>query len=716
MRDETLERETTFDYDGMGREVKVDEAAFRTEETLRRGKDTKLVYDANGNVIERLTDGRFQTDGSYTGGKRATFAYDSVDQENELVVTAPNEATRRTLTDYWPSGERKSRTTKRSTAAEDTVDRMFYFSDGRLSRKDRKREGASTYAKNQPYSYGINGNRTTDERGSYVFNAREQVTRWTRPNNAVTDYGLNGSGSILTQATTGQPTITYEYEPDGQRLKAAVSGGARTVYAYDKFGSMTGYALEGQTPPLMWGHDEFGRMVTSNRGGIQTTYSYDALDRRDTKIEGGRTFDLSYVGASEALSQEQEFGGQTEFRSYDYTGNALERLGTARKTSTTPTAPYRAYSTDANGSVEGLEDDQGNLIGPAYSYDPYGTQLNSETALAADARENPFRFEGHYYDSAAKSYDMRARAYLPEIGRFLGEDRYEDPQGDQGLELDSLTQDRYAFAGGNPVDNIEFDGHKAPTGGRDSTSQSLMVFGGRTVRNRNANQQATFFSAERTVVHRRSGDAPLSDAVGGYHMPRPVAPPRVIPRCPRAYCDPNDDDFENAVVGATCGAFIICSSGDDSVRTATSLFGIGKLKTAFQGVKGAIGLTKSADEAVGGAKRARAQVDDAKLGYLFGEVTSSAHNVARSAENLAQLSRLGIRNDDAGRALLREHLEGVADDASSVARTFSNRYGTFEVRESLLGGPSGKFAKLESTWQLSSGGSRRLTTVIPFGR
>jgi RHS repeat-associated protein len=55
---------------------------------------------------------------------------------------------------------------------------------------------------------------------------------------------------------------------------------------------------------------------------------------------------------------------------------------------------------------------------------------------------------------------MKARAYLPEIGRFLQEDHYEAALGDQALETDPLTQDRYAFAGGNPTNNIEFDGHR----------------------------------------------------------------------------------------------------------------------------------------------------------------------------------------------------------------------------------------------------------------
>jgi RHS repeat-associated protein len=138
----------------------------------------------------------------------------------------------------------------------------------------------------------------------------------------------------------------------------------------------------------------------------------------------------------------------------------------------TGTVPYRAYMTDAAGSVEALEDDQGNVVGGAYSYDPCGAQLD-ESGLTGDAKANPFRFEGHYYDAESKVYDMRARAYFPKIARFLGEDRYEDPLADQALEADALTQDRYAFAGGNPVDNIEFDGYE-PIGSFNPQGEQVM--------------------------------------------------------------------------------------------------------------------------------------------------------------------------------------------------------------------------------------------------
>jgi RHS repeat-associated protein len=99
------------------------------------------------------------------------------------------------------------------------------------------------------------------------------------------------------------------------------------------------------------------------------------------------------------------------------------------------TAEYRACSKDAFGSVEGLEDENGEVGQDRYEYDPYGAQTCGEGPLSDDAKANPFRFQGHYYDSGQQTYDMRARAYLPEIGRFLQEDHFEDAAGDMALEI-----------------------------------------------------------------------------------------------------------------------------------------------------------------------------------------------------------------------------------------------------------------------------------------
>jgi RHS repeat-associated protein len=132
---------------------------------------------------------------------------------------------------------------------------------------------------------------------------------------------------------------------------------------------------------------------------------------------------------------------------------------------------YSAYAKDANGSVVALEESDGStLTTKEYEYDPYGEldreapQASSgdqlELGLDPDAKDNPFRFEGFYYDSGVKTYDMHARHYRPEIGQFLSRDTFASAAGDMALQADPLTQNRYAFAGGNPVTNVEFDGHK----------------------------------------------------------------------------------------------------------------------------------------------------------------------------------------------------------------------------------------------------------------
>jgi RHS repeat-associated protein len=147
---------------------------------------------------------------------------------------------------------------------------------------------------------------------------------------------------------------------------------------------------------------------------------------------------------------------------YEY-DSALRRLG-QRTTLAGVGLGYRSFAYDANGSVEGLEGSDGEIAtADRYRYDPYGELQDAETDLSAAAKENPFRFEGFYYDASVKTYDMQARPYRPDVGRFLTQDRFESGSGDLALQSDPMTSNRYTFAGANPVNNIEFDGHKSCT-------------------------------------------------------------------------------------------------------------------------------------------------------------------------------------------------------------------------------------------------------------
>ncbi len=108
------------------------------------------------------------------------------------------------------------------------------------------------------------------------------------------------------------------------------------------------------------------------------------------------------------------------------------------------------------------------------------------------------------------------------------------------------------------------------------------------------------------------------------------------------------------------------------------------------------------------------EISPNKFDYIFGRVSSNAHNAARSNQLAHAMKRLGIHDTAAGRSFLSEHLAASAKAQGNLVRSFSNSYGAFEVRESLLIGPSGRSARLESTFQVLESGTRRFSTVITF--
>lgn len=108
-------------------------------------------------------------------------------------------------------------------------------------------------------------------------------------------------------------------------------------------------------------------------------------------------------------------------------------------------------------------------------------------------------------------------------------------------------------------------------------------------------------------------------------------------------------------------------------------------------------------------------IPESKLDYLFGRASGRLHNLARTNQNALQMKRLGIPDMSFGHELLIEHLKKVPDMPDNIIRVIFNRYGRFEIRESLFAGRSGKFCKFETTWQIQEDSVRRLTTVIPYG-
>jgi RHS repeat-associated protein len=119
--------------------------------------------------------------------------------------------------------------------------------------------------------------------------------------------------------------------------------------------------------------------------------------------------------------------------------------------------------------VEEITDQNGDARS-TYGYTAYGkndaaqfTGIDKpDPANPDDPNKEPYnvyRFNAKRFDQATGDYDMGFRDYDPGLNRFLARDAYQGALADLSLAVDPFTQNRYAFAGGNPISNIELDGH-----------------------------------------------------------------------------------------------------------------------------------------------------------------------------------------------------------------------------------------------------------------
>lgn len=478
---------TTFDFDSLGRE-------------------TKMTVDPSDDKPDRVTRTRWSDGGAMIGREKPNetverWSWNVLGEKVQKVRDPVSGATDTQPYDYDANGNRTT----------DERGRHWFNARDQLTRWKRPTDSGRS-----------------DRRGwmtSYELNGTGAITRKVEDDDD--DEANNGAPPSFDMAAspgTAGPEVDTFYEYDGDRLERSVTADrseptglsvvkARSTYRYDdaqnvqriytqQRGWVAGVSSDPEPQPVnqtplepqecaaddttaststvRYCYDEFNRQIlaTGTGEGEPSVISYDGLDRRDRKttddgaLGGEEVRDYSYIGASELLAHESVSDDgildEDKTRTYDYDSQG-DRQGFDKHDGT-----YRAYDKDANGSVTGLEQAQGQInegtaLGgdETYDYDPYGEldrdppagSSDLDAGLSQDAQDNPFRFQGFYYDSGVKTYDMHARHYRPDIQRFLSRDLYASATGDQALQADPLTQNRYAFAGANPVTNIEFDGH-----------------------------------------------------------------------------------------------------------------------------------------------------------------------------------------------------------------------------------------------------------------
>jgi RHS repeat-associated protein len=602
VRDADHTHRTEYTRDGAERATDVVqryETGDPTGTTWQRGRDSTFAYDPDGNVTVRRTNGvddRSMTPhtmsdastGAYTASAR--FTYDREDKETTGAFWEPTPAGNPTVTDstcatgatavtgvrcvrttYHASGQRRTRRQQNDTLM------TTYFDDyGQPTERRRHPTSAASGTAGDivtSYTYDIRGNRTADKPGEateYVYNARNQLTSWTRGSdyNTTATNGINHSGWTLVYdrnpdgsiadtkdhqgAATTPIAKTRTYNYTGQRLDSIkTQAGSSTTwdgYAANAFGSVISVTTGQTADPGPGGsrsdagcsgtlastdshttrycYDQFDRLLQQRSpGGEQQEFRYDGMDRRDERIDHADgtavASGFAYIGSTSSISGQKIPTGPTTAVTVSFDRDSADApLAVTLRTGTGP-ATTKTYATDANGNPTGVEQTNGKVdAADRYVYDPYGDlDAEANSALSSDAATNPLRFNGFDYDSAVKTYDMRARDYRPDTGRFLQTDRYESPNSDVALIASPLTQNRYDFAANDPVDNVEFDGH-APNNTTDGPNDQYNGTGSTPTPSRKISHARNARGDGRSRAM-KAQDSSLPDPHPGYYDPNP---------------------------------------------------------------------------------------------------------------------------------------------------------------------------------------------------
>ncbi len=394
-----------------------------TSHTDRNGAVTRFEYDMLGRLV-RVEQGQHVVTASYDAGDRVL----SLDDSDTGTLRWSYNAFDEVVQANSPQGTVRyeyDRGGRRIAMTADAQPRIQYRYDavGRLVRQWQGNESVTF-----DYDAASRLTRTTLPNGvetGYVYNAAGQVTgiAWTRPGQATLGtlgYGYDALGRRVAQAGTYASPLLPEASQgrntfDDNNRKTRHDSRA---LSYDANGNL----LDDGHRTYHW--NARNQLVAIKVGdAVQASFQYDALGRRISKTEGGKTTTYLYDG----MDIVQERQGNT-------VNPILTGPGIDQRFARNEGSERTYFLTDALGSTRALTNAAGEVI-QRYDYTPYGQtrQLNAGTT-------NPYQYTGRERD-ASGIYYYRARYYSPGMGRFISE----DPIGLRG------GVNTYAYVSGNPL-------------------------------------------------------------------------------------------------------------------------------------------------------------------------------------------------------------------------------------------------------------------------
>ncbi|MEA2372322.1 MAG: hypothetical protein QOH12_2716 [Solirubrobacteraceae bacterium] len=259
-------------------------------------------------------------------------------------------------------------------------------------------------------------------------------------------------------ARLGAESIAYEED----RLVDAALAPAGSSFDFDDRGNRCARHAPGE-PSTLYRYGDHDRLVEVERAGrTLVRYGYDAAGRRVCREDEAGTTLLHYDGAGNLLAETDQHGRARA----TYLCVGTRCLARIDGPIGAPAAAW--YHLDHAGSAWAVTDAHGSVTGRRRGH-------LDVSAPGPYMRRHRDRATG-FYDFGSRDFDPQTRSFTtPDTYTFdatdprLRADQRRDPWGGEGPQRTVLSHwdetpllgDRYAFCLGDPINNIDLDGHSA---------------------------------------------------------------------------------------------------------------------------------------------------------------------------------------------------------------------------------------------------------------
>ena len=423
----------SFTYDAYGNVTRIEGLSVSENYTYDEFGRLKSAKNGQGEGVTYSYDTLSRVkDALYTNGIKITYSYDSCGRVSEQVTAGPDGEILSSYTyTYGKNGELLTAMEAYTLdgVVVQTAVRYTYSKTGMLlSETHTQAENVLT----QTYSYDAAGNRIRKETtvtGDVNRLANQPVSA------GVTTYTYNELNQLITETFT-------------ENANAANETVKQTAYTYDAAGNLVKTSGEKEAEYTYNARNQLIKAkVTENGASKEESYGYDVQGVRAWKRNStGETNYITYtIGGLSYLFAESNASGELSasyLRGYGLVGETLYH-----KDSETEEEETFFYLLDGNGDVRALADDAGSVT-DTYRFDAFGIKL-----IQTGNTKNPYGYRSEETDELTGFVYLRARYLNPATGTFISEDTF------RGVLSSPITLNRYAYAGQNPIGNIDPSGH-----------------------------------------------------------------------------------------------------------------------------------------------------------------------------------------------------------------------------------------------------------------